>query len=796
MDTESMIENAVAGIKLKISSLNKKRTKVEWQQDAYRSIIDKMANFTQKYTSYASSTNLLSSSFFNNAVKTTTSGTYADKVTASGKTSSDVQLLGVKQLAKAAVYRVSGSVLGGTDLASSIAGAEMDLAETQKSSLVSGSITLSYGGAKEFDLDFGDTDLYESVEDLAQGIRDKMAEMNYTTNSGETKKLSEVIGVEVKDGNIQFSDKLNAGNSVTIGSASGKIKDTLGIDTSEKSDTLTVGDKKLVDESESRGEYLSGKTMKVTLNGVSKEITLPEYTKDMTGKQFLQGVQDSLDKAFGKGKITVGGIGDSDPDTGSKFSLKLSAAEGSTLSVTSGQAEALGLPKIGASNYINTGRTLSDLLGEDFDWSQIPMIEAEGEVREVKTEDETYYVDSKGNRVAKSYDGENGKYYQVDKDGNYLHDFTVNGVSVGKFSKETALESVMTAINSSADAGVKVSYSKTTNEFQFTASENGAAGKIEFGDGLAAKLFSGGDLTEGQDAILSMEVNGKKFENISRSGNSFEVDGMTINLKGTFNYEGDNLKADAEAVTFTSSSDADKIVDAIKSMVEDYNAMVTEIKEAYSTQPSLKSDKSRYEPLTEDDKADMSESAIKAYEEKAKQGILFADSNLSSLYSKLRSAISPAGTDGADLRSIGISTSYSNGLTTISLDEKALRNALESDPDKVKNAFTKSKDSGSSSDGLMKSLLSPLETYGKTTGEPKGILVTRAGSIKAPTTLNSNSLKSQMDNIDKQIERWQNKMSDQIDRYTVKFSRLEQLIAEMNSQSSAMMGLMGGGSSY
>ena len=114
MDTEAMIENAVSGLKMKISALQQKRTKVEWQQEAYRSIIDKMTNFTQKYTSYASNTNLLSSSFFNSAVKTTTAGTYADKITASGRTSSDVQILGVQQLAKAATYRVSSAALGGS----------------------------------------------------------------------------------------------------------------------------------------------------------------------------------------------------------------------------------------------------------------------------------------------------------------------------------------------------------------------------------------------------------------------------------------------------------------------------------------------------------------------------------------------------------------------------------------------------------------------------------------------------------------------------------------------------------
>ncbi len=31
MDTESMIENAISGIKLRITNLKKKQTKVEWQ---------------------------------------------------------------------------------------------------------------------------------------------------------------------------------------------------------------------------------------------------------------------------------------------------------------------------------------------------------------------------------------------------------------------------------------------------------------------------------------------------------------------------------------------------------------------------------------------------------------------------------------------------------------------------------------------------------------------------------------------------------------------------------------------
>lgn len=53
------------------------------------------------------------------------------------------------------------------------------------------------------------------------------------------------------------------------------------------------------------------------------------------------------------------------------------------------------------------------------------------------------------------------------------------------------------------------------------------------------------------------------------------------------------------------------------------------------------------------------------------------DRDLSSLYSALRSAVAPGGSDGSFLRSIGIKTSYEDGLTTLSLDENALREALE-----------------------------------------------------------------------------------------------------------------------
>ena len=188
----------------------------------------------------------------------------------------------------------------------------------------------------------------------------------------------------------------------------------------------------------------------------------------------------------------------------------------------------------------------------------------------------------------------------------------------------------------------------------------------------------------------------------------------------------------------------------------------------------------------------MSDSAIEDWEEKAKTGILFGDRDLSSLYSRLTSAVSMYGQDGADLKAAGITVNYSNGLSTLSFDEKILRDTLDSDPDRVKDIFSKSTDNGAATNGLVAAIKEPLEVFGGTTGATKGTLVEKAGSPLAPTSIYSNYIQKQLDNLDTQIEKWQDKMSDQVDYYTTQFSKLEQLIAQMNSQSSSLAQMMGG----
>lgn len=797
MDTEAMIEGMVQGYQQKITQLGQDRTMLQWQQSAYQSISDKLVEFSRKYMSYNSpATNLFSASFFNNAILTSANGTYADLVSATGKSSSTIVLNAVAQLAEAARYTHDASGLD-TSLGK---GEPVKLGEKQPLSTMSGSLTLEYGN-KKVTLDFGELELFNKADgtlDTAKfqtALQDKLKEQKITTSSGDQVSADTLIDVKVdSNGTVTLSDKKGAGNNVHFSGATGDLKNLVTSADAEGTSSFTLSTtEKVVKEDATKAEYLSGKSFTVTLNGQTKTFTLGEIdpSKGNLHEQVKQNLQEGLDKAFGKGKITV----DMDTTGPGERSFSFSVSNGDTFRITSPVGEVLGLGENGVTSYVDTGKTLGDLLGRTSDGAGLngltggELARAIGDVTEIKDKDGkvTSRVDSEGNTV-----DEQG--FRLDKDGKRFQEYelTVNGVSIGKYNKDTALETVLNDINSNTEAGVSVSFSKTTNQFVFTAKETGAGGRVEIGGELGERLFGKVNVTDkdhytaGQDAKFTATINGQKME-FSRSSNTFDLDGMSITLNGTF-----EVKDGETLVTFSSKTDTDKIIDVVKTMVEDYNAIVSEVKKAYSDMPLEKSDGSRYKPLTDEDKADMTESEIKAYEEKAKTGILFMDRDLSSLYSALRSAVAPGGSDGSFLRSIGIKTSYEDGLTTLSLDENALREALEQNPDQVKDAFTKSKENGAASDGLMASIQKVTDRYAATTGATKGILIEKAGSKYSPSAALNNTLLEQMKDIDKQVDKWQAKMSDKVDYYTNKFTQLEMLIAQMNSQSSSLAGMMGG----
>ena len=779
LDTEELISGVVQSYQQKIQSLNQKNTKLQWKQEAYQSISDKLVEFYRNYSSYVySNTNLASSSFFDKAVITTANGTNAGLISASGKTSSNVIINAVNKLAAAAKYTASSDGLGGTSTGKVTAGDKMEYLDSNvELSNLSGSLTLNYG-SRTVSIDFGERELYTKAdgsldtEALEKAIAVKLKDQQISTSSGSVVTADTMIGVDVSaDGKVSFTDKSGAGNSVSIAYASGSLADNItdldgAIEDKSSSFQLTDAVVKDATSEKPMADYLAGQSLTFTLDGKSTTIKLPEI-KTGTGtanQDFVDALNTELGKAFGADSSGKNRVSASLEDG----KLSFQTNEGSSLSVTASTedvGDVLGIGS-GLSTYLDTAKTLGEL-GFSFD-----------------------------GLTANS----NGKY-----------DLVINGVTIGSYDKDTEFNTIINNINSNTEAGVNVSYSQTTGQFIFTAKDTGAGGRIDIqAGGLAGKLFGAtmdknGELLpdvsdrydKGVDAEINVTINGQNM-NLIRSSNSFDLDGMQVTVSGTFNEDvktedAANKLEPSDKVTFTSKTDADTIVDAVKKMVEDLNAIIKEVKSAYSDAPLKQSDnKTGYEPLTDEEKADMSETAIKNYEEKAKTGILFMDRDLSALYNDLRNAISSSGADGVTLRSMGIETSYSDGLTTLTFDEQKFRQALENDPDKVQEAFTKSKENGAATDGLMATLTSITDKYAATSGDVKGILIEKAGSKYSPTAALDNELLRQMKDVEEEITKWQDKMSNKVDYYTNKFTQLELLINQMNSQSSALAGLMGG----
>ena len=818
MDTESMIEGMVSGIKTKIDTQKQKQQILLWQQEAYRSISDQLVQISNKYTSYTSSTNLMSSAFFQPSIITSL-GKNAGMISASGRTTSDIQISKVENLAKTETVSFNG--LNGVSNKSGIeADNAVDLkGEVDVSNLAGQQLSFEYGN-KTFTITFDSDREYNSLDDVADEINKQLGNASISLSDGTSIKMNSKIKAEVSGNNLEFRFVDGAKETNTLELKSDSSQSALNALHLSAGTTMS-GTGKITSSAEitkddlfstkSTADVLAGATMNVTYNGTRAKIKMPEkgtdeyneiFVNSTSKKDAAQKMQDYLqtqfDQAFGYNRVHVSGV-QSDGTFKPTFEL-VSAGEGDTLSINSGTLNVIGKGGIfgidrGASNRVNTSKTLGELYGLD----------------EIST-------GFTGLNAVQNEDGSD----KLDENGNKLYALEINGVKIGEYSVDTTLGTIMNDINKNEKAGVKVSYSTTSNQFVFTSTHGGSGGRIEIGDdgaNLAAKLFGaveydgqgniakvrgqgvanyqGKDFSviQGQDARMEAYVNGVKTT-LTSGTNTFDIDGFKVTANGTF--EATNA---SERVTFDKKVDADKIVDAVKSFVEDYNKVLAEINKQYSTQPDHKN---TYKPLTDDQKADMTEKQIEEYETKAKQGLLFGDNDLGNLSNALRFVFSNSNLDAIG---VSVSTSYSDR-GRITLDETKLRSALASDPDAVAEAFTApleqkqvTNSDGStswvddtSSGGAISRLKVRLDKYAATTGATKGILIEKAGSQYSPTALLQNTLQDRIDSYDDVIDTLTDRLNDKIDFYTSKFSKLETLIAQMNSQSSYLSGL--GGSSY
>lgn len=766
LDRDTLIEQFTAGTRSKIAQQKQKQQKLQWTQEAIRGISDKIYDFSNKFTSFSSSSNLTSSKLFSRS-QISVNGVNSKYVSATGSAASaeNLSINRVKQLARNATMNtgtVSSKTLTTADLGLGTGGT---LDTNKEISTIAGDMLYVKYGNSTYGVTMADGG--KNADSAVNMINEQLK----TVEISGGKKLSDVMKATVSaDGKIGFEAIDNAnGNRLELAGGTGDILKDLGfLKEGEKFDNLSDAQKNIaqaggltaanaaqVTKEEKLYNLLSEKKLTFSYNGTKGEIKLDKYDASTTLEKVKEDLQTKLNEAFGKGRISVdisnGGLSftTTKPTEDGKTELDNS----STLSILSGaglvgEGGIFGIAA-GASNRINLSTT----------------VEKAGFAKSAE--------------FSKSLK-DDGSYY-----------LSINGVEIEGITKDSTVKEIVEKINNSK-AGVKVSYQSISDQFVLTSTENGAAGEIKFDtnaggkQNLAELMFGtpkeGTNYTKGQDAILSVSYPGSKDEiEITRASNSFDLDGINVTLKGTFGYDEHGAEIQGtEAVTFTGSVDSENTTKTVKEMIEAFNDILKLVNTEVSTKPNRK-----YAPLTDEQKEELSDKTIEKWEEKAKAGLLFADNDLRMMANSMRTVINAADRSKLSEMGITVSDNYKDNGKLV-FDEAKFKAALEKDPEAVREVLNRpATDSGDTSQaGLLTRIGSIMDRYGKTTGATKGVLVERAGSVHAPTSILKNSLQKQLDSIDTYIDKLNDKLKTEQDRYISQFTSLETLINQMNSQSS------------
>lgn len=335
-----------------------------------------------------------------------------------------------------------------------------------------------------------------------------------------------------------------------------------------------------------------------------------------------------------------------------------------------------------------------------------------------------------------------------------------------------SLTQVVSKVNSS-NAGVSMFYDSFSDKVSLTRKETGdflagAGNEISATGTFAADLlkFSGSTETGGQNAKFT--INGLQTE---RTTNTFTMDGVTFTLKQTF--------TDGNAVSVNVSNDTTKVFDNIKGFIDKYNELIDKISKKTSEEYYRS-----YSPLTDQQREDLSDKQQEKWEEMAKSGLLRRDPILSQALSGMRTDFyAPVQNASVNpifnqLASIGIKTTanYMEG-GKLQIDEAKLKKAIEEDPTSVENLF-RATGTNDSEQGIMHRLTD-------TVNQAMDKLKERAGN-----TFSTNQqfmLGRQLSNVDKQINRFEDRMKIVEDRYWRQFTAMEKAIQKANSQSSYLM---------
>lgn len=786
-DTEAMVTQLLSSYQTRIDKQSQKITKLSWQQSAYQDITKKITEFKNTYFDVLKrDTYLMSPSTFNKFKADVTATSNADTagltVSTTSNSSSGSYKIKLNQAAKASTAQgnsiTSGNFKLDLDKALSSASGEVKTNDDgSKTWTMNFALDVQVGGIRKTisfsadallgaDGNVADKDAAKSsiIDSLNQKLQESFGYSGKTSGAtGATDANGKEWFLQVKlgsDGKAEFQVGGNASVSVA------ENKGNFGLAQPKEKVAISTGS--VVTGVNAFQVEIGGKNVSVAFNGVSStyydskgqtgnEAILAEYkglktaayrksynlaeneivSDEQLEKFNYSNEQAAKDKNAASIKEALKGVaGYTFNFDGTYVTAADSNGNSVDFSMTSVEGGTLGLTKASASNKISSGSTLSDL------------------------------------------------GFKPEADGTYK--LNINGTEIS-LDKNSTISSMMSAVNKSA-AGVTMTYSSLTNSFTLESKEFGGAGKVEVGDTSLGRSLGLVDdngtvgASEGQNAIF--EINGQE---VYLNDNTYTLDGNTF----TFN---DNMTI-GETYTVNIAKDSTTVKDALKKFVESYNKLIDDVYGYIGKSPAKDDDGNTYEPLTNAEKEEMSEDEITKWEEKAKQGVLYNDSTVSTVMSQMRSALYTNVTldDGSKfgIYNLGIKTSSEwSEHGKLQIDENAFDKAFENNEDAIIKLFT------DSDTGMMKKLNSVIDGAVKSSGaaNTRGTLVRKAGKADSSVTTDST--------IYKEMVKMQDRLKELQDRYDTKeeywwkvFTNMETAMADLNSQTSYISSYLGTGTS-
>ena len=358
-------------------------------------------------------------------------------------------------------------------------------------------------------------------------------------------------------------------------------------------------------------------------------------------------------------------------------------------------------------------------------------------------------------------------------------------VTVNGSAKEVSLDAsstVATAVSKLREAGVNASFDSGNKRFFISSKESGQAADFTMTPADAngtkamellgiANGMTGVTKIAGQNAMI--KLNGAEFESAT---NAFSVNGLTI-----------TALSETEAgspVSINTSNDTAAIYDIIKGFVSEYNTLIKEVDTKYNAESAK-----GFQPLTSEEKAELSDKEVEEWENKIKTSILRRDNTLSEVGSVLKSATQKGITVGGEtlyLSTFGIGTmgyfdapDNEKGLlhidgdetdTTSSGKDDKLKAAIAQDPEKMVEFFT------NFATNMYDQIFSKMTS-------------TSMRSIYK--VYNDKQMKSDYDSYTVKIAKQEERLRDLENKYYKQFSAMETALSKLTSKETAISGLLG-----